>query len=172
MLKRTKIVSLLEADQPIEKVLVKGWVRTRRDAKDFSFIELNDGSSLKNIQIIANNNLSNYEEVKKITTGSSLAVTGALVESKGGNQKLKFILWHRMTSPCRKRNTPTNICGRLLICGRAPTNTVRLSVFVRNCLLPYTNFLTTAVSAMSIRRLSPVRTARVPAKCFRSPLWI
>ena len=39
MLKRTKIVSLLEADQPIEKVLVKGWVRTRRDAKDFSFIE-------------------------------------------------------------------------------------------------------------------------------------
>lgn len=91
MLKRTKIVSLLEADQPIEKVLVKGWVRTRRDAKDFSFIELNDGSSLKNIQIIANNNLSNYEEVKKITTGSSLAVTGALVESEGGNQKYEIV---------------------------------------------------------------------------------
>ncbi len=91
MIKRTKIVSLLEADQPIEKVLVKGWVRTRRDAKDFSFIELNDGSSLKNIQIIANNNLSNYEEVKKITTGSSLAVTGALVESKGGNQKYEIV---------------------------------------------------------------------------------
>ena len=91
MLKRTKIVSLLEADQPIEKVLVKGWVRIRRDAKDFSFIELNDGSSLKNIQIIANNNLSNYEEVKKITTGSSLAVTGALVESKGGNQKYEIV---------------------------------------------------------------------------------
>lgn len=91
MFKRTKIVSLLEADQPIEKVLVKGWVRTRRDAKDFSFIELNDGSSLKNIQIIANNNLSNYEEVKKITTGSSLAVTGALVESKGGNQKYEIV---------------------------------------------------------------------------------
>lgn len=91
MLKRTKIVSLLEADQPIEKVLVKGWVRTRRDAKDFSFIELNDGSFLKNIQIIANNNLSNYEEVKKITTGSSLAVTGALVESKGGNQKYEIV---------------------------------------------------------------------------------
>ena len=91
MLKRTKIVSLLEADQPIEKVLVKGWVRTRRDAKDFSFIELNDGSSLKNIQIIANNNLNNYEEVKKITTGSSLAVTGALVESKGGNQKYEIV---------------------------------------------------------------------------------
>lgn len=109
MLKRTKIVSLLEADQPIEKVLVKGWVRTRRDAKDFSFIELNDGSSLKNIQIIANNNLSNYEEVKKITTGSSLAVTGALVDPRAAirnmkllPEKLKFILWHRMTSPAEK----------------------------------------------------------------------
>lgn len=91
MLKRTKIVSLLEAEQPIEKILVKGWVRTRRDAKDFSFIELNDGSSLKNIQIIANNNLNNYEQVKKITTGSSLAVSGALVESKGGSQKYEVI---------------------------------------------------------------------------------
>ena len=56
MLKRTKVVSLLAADKPEQEVLVKGWVRTRRDAKDFSFIELNDGSCLKNIQIIANNN--------------------------------------------------------------------------------------------------------------------
>ena len=91
MLKRTKIAGLLKAEQPIEKVLVKGWVKTRRDAKDFSFIELNDGSCLKNIQIIANNSLKNYEEIKKITTGSSLAVTGALVESKGGNQKFEIV---------------------------------------------------------------------------------
>lgn len=91
MLKRTKIAGLLQAEQPIEKVLVKGWVRTRRDSKDFSFIELNDGSSLKNIQVIANNNLNNYEEIKKLTTGSSVAVTGALVESKGGNQKFEIV---------------------------------------------------------------------------------
>ena len=70
MLKRTKIAGLLKAEQPIEKVLVKGWVKTRRDAKDFSFIELNDGSCLKNIQIIANNNLKNYEEIKKITVAN------------------------------------------------------------------------------------------------------
>ena len=91
MLKRTKVVSLLAADKPEQEVLVKGWVRTRRDAKDFSFIELNDGSCLKNIQIIANNNLANYDEVKKLTTGSSLAVTGALVESKGGSQKYEIV---------------------------------------------------------------------------------
>ena len=57
MLKRTKISDLLKSSHPIEKILVKGWVKTRRDAKDFSFIELNDGSCLKNIQIIANNKL-------------------------------------------------------------------------------------------------------------------
>ena len=90
MLKRTKIAQLLASDQPLAEVLVKGWVRTRRDAKDFSFIEVNDGSSLKNIQVIANNNLSNYDDVKKITTGSSVAIKGALIESQGGNQKYEI----------------------------------------------------------------------------------
>ncbi|MDR1026344.1 MAG: asparagine--tRNA ligase [Lactobacillus sp.] len=91
MLKRTKIKDALQASAPMAEILVKGWVRTRRDSKDFSFIELNDGSSLKNIQIIANNNLNNYEDIKKLTTGSSLAVTGELVESKGGKQKYEII---------------------------------------------------------------------------------
>ena len=91
MLQRTKIKALLAADAPLAEVLVKGWVRTRRDAKDVSFIELNDGSCLKNIQVIANNNLNNYEDVKKLSTGSSVAVTGELVESKGGNQKFEIV---------------------------------------------------------------------------------
>lgn len=91
MLKRTKIMDLLKSETTQELVLAKGWVRTRRDAKDFSFIELNDGSSLKNLQIIANNNLSNYNELKNLSTGSSIAVTGALVESKGGNQKYEVV---------------------------------------------------------------------------------
>ena len=91
MLKRTKIAALLQSEKTISEVLVKGWVRTRRDAKDFSFVEVNDGSCLKNIQVIANNNLNNYEEVKKLSTGSSLAVVGELVESKGGNQKYELV---------------------------------------------------------------------------------
>lgn len=91
MVERTKIVSLLKAEQPIDEVLLKGWVRTRRDAKDFSFIEVNDGSCLKNIQVIANNTLNNYEEVKKITTGASVYVKGALVESKGGSQRYEVV---------------------------------------------------------------------------------
>ena len=90
MLKRTKIAKLLESEQTIVQVLVKGWVKTKRDAKDFSFIEGNDGSGLKNIQVIANNTLNNYNEIKKLTTGSSVAVEGALVESAEGKQKYEI----------------------------------------------------------------------------------
>lgn len=90
MLKRTKISKLLESEQPIAEVLIKGWVKTKRDAKDFSFIEVNDGSGLKNIQVIANNTLNNYSEIRKLTTGSSVAVSGALIESAGGKQKYEI----------------------------------------------------------------------------------
>ncbi|MGD9016831.1 MAG: asparagine--tRNA ligase [Desulfobacterales bacterium] len=85
---RTKIVHLLNSDAPAEQVRVKGWVRTKRDAKGFSFIEVNDGSCLKNIQIIADGDLPNYEsDVRRITTGSAIAVDGRLVPSGGSGQK-------------------------------------------------------------------------------------
>lgn len=90
MLKRTKINILLDSAGTIPEVLIKGWVRTKRDAKDFSFVEVNDGSCLKNIQVIASNTLNNYDVIKKLTTGASLAVYGALVESAGGKQKYEL----------------------------------------------------------------------------------
>jgi len=86
-MERTKIFNLLNSDAPVPEVLIKGWIRTRRDSKSFSFLEINDGSCLKNIQVIANDTLSNYEEIKKLTTGSAVAVAGALIESQGGGQK-------------------------------------------------------------------------------------
>ena len=86
-MERTKIFKLLESDRPVGRVLIKGWVRTRRDSKGFSFIEVNDGSSLKNIQVVADEKLPNYEDIKKLTTGSALAVEGQLVESRGEGQK-------------------------------------------------------------------------------------
>ncbi len=86
-MKRYKIVSLLNTKTPAVDILIKGWVRTRRDSTGFSFIEVNDGSCLKNIQIIAEKELSNYDDIKKISTGSAVAVRGDLVESKGVGQK-------------------------------------------------------------------------------------
>ncbi len=88
---RTKIFKLLKSDRPIDQVLIKGWVRTRRDSKGFSFIEVNDGSSLKNIQVVADEKLPNYEDIKKLTTGSALSVSGKLIESKGGGQKWEIL---------------------------------------------------------------------------------
>jgi asparaginyl-tRNA synthetase len=88
---RTKIFKLLKSDRPIDQVLIKGWVRTRRDSKGFSFIEVNDGSSLKNIQVVADEKLPNYEDIKKLTTGSALSVSGKLIESKGGGQKWEIV---------------------------------------------------------------------------------
>lgn len=86
-MKRTKIRNLLNADAPTDAVLVKGWVRTRRDAKGFSFIEVNDGSCLKNLQVIAKSSLESYESVSKATTGSALAVSGRLIASQGAGQQ-------------------------------------------------------------------------------------
>ena len=52
----------LQSTAPMDLIQVQGWVRTRRDSKDFSFIELNDGSTLRNLQIIAKNTLPNYSD--------------------------------------------------------------------------------------------------------------
>jgi asparaginyl-tRNA synthetase len=87
MMIRSKINMLLNLESPLENVLVKGWVRTRRDSKSFSFIELNDGSCLKNLQIIAPDTLENYDEIKTLSTGSSISVVGKMLESPGQGQK-------------------------------------------------------------------------------------
>ncbi len=84
---RTKIKQLLRAEAPCSQVLIKGWVKTRRDSKGFSFIELNDGSCLPNIQVIVDQTLDNYPQIAKITTGSALSIQGRLIESKGQEQK-------------------------------------------------------------------------------------
>jgi len=90
-MQRTKIHSLLKSEAPRKNVLIKGWVRTRRDAKTFSFVEINDGSCLKSIQVIADQNLPNYGKVKKLTTGSAVSASGSLVESKGGGQQWEIV---------------------------------------------------------------------------------
>ena len=72
-------------------MVVQGWVRTRRDSKDFSFIELNDGSSLRSLQIIAKNSLPNYAAVQRLSTGGSIRVTGKLVASQGKGQTWELL---------------------------------------------------------------------------------
>jgi asparaginyl-tRNA synthetase len=87
MIKATSVKDALRAAEPAPQIVINGWVRTRRDSKAFSFIELNDGSCLKNLQVIADASLPGYDEwMPRITTGAALSVEGELVESKGKGQ--------------------------------------------------------------------------------------
>ncbi len=75
----------------LEKELVlSGWVRTHRVSKNFGFIELNDGSSFKNLQVVFEDTLLNFDEISRVTLGSSLKVRGILVESPGAKQPVEL----------------------------------------------------------------------------------
>src|SRR4026207_1549415 len=87
----TSVKDALNQTAPVASILVQGWVRTRRDSKDFSFIELNDGSSLRNLQVIARNTLPNYAAVQRLITGASIIVRGALVASQGKGQNWELV---------------------------------------------------------------------------------
>ena len=84
---KPRIVDYLQSENAAESVSLQGWVRTRRDSKDFSFIELNDGSCLANIQVIADATMDGYEKIRDIATGAAIKVDGRLVESPGKGQK-------------------------------------------------------------------------------------
>ncbi|MGI6756875.1 MAG: asparagine--tRNA ligase [Bacteroidaceae bacterium] len=88
-MKRTRIVDLLKSADYGQEVLVKGWVRTRRNSKSVGFIALNDGSTIKNIQIVADMEKFSDDLMKKITTGACLSVTGTMVQSIGSGQAVE-----------------------------------------------------------------------------------
>ncbi|HQV32857.1 MAG TPA: OB-fold nucleic acid binding domain-containing protein, partial [Calditrichia bacterium] len=74
-----------------QKVTVSGWVRTLRDSKNFGFIELNDGTYFKNLQVVfEEGKLKNFKDVTRFTIGSSLTVVGTLVESPGAKQPIEL----------------------------------------------------------------------------------
>ena len=81
------IVELLAAGSALPDVTVNGWVRTRRDSKNFSFLEVNDGSCLANLQVIVESEVPDYETLKQIGTGAAITVTGELVESPAKGQR-------------------------------------------------------------------------------------
>ena len=73
-----------------KKVEISGWVRTIRDSKSFGFIELNDGSFFKNVQIVVDDKLSNFEEICKYTISSSIKVSGLLVKTENAKQPFEI----------------------------------------------------------------------------------
>ena len=75
-----------------KEVTLEGWVRTVRDSKTFGFIEINDGTFFKNVQIVFNNELYNFDDICKLQVGSSVNVKGVLVKSEVANQEYEVKL--------------------------------------------------------------------------------
>jgi len=84
---RSLIKHVLRREEPCEELHVAGWIRTRRDSKAFSFIELNDGTCLANLQIVADVGIPGYEDITKMNTGASVEIRGRLIPSPAAGQK-------------------------------------------------------------------------------------
>jgi len=89
-LKRTKILYILNSDEFGKIVNIKGWVRTKRGSKNVAFIAMNDGSTIHNIQVVADLSTIKEEEIQNIHSGASLSITGELIESPGSGQKVEI----------------------------------------------------------------------------------
>jgi len=90
-MKRKRVKELLTAPATGEKVLVKGWVRTKREIKNVAFIAINDGSTINNIQVVVDISAFPADLLRDITTGASLAVTGTLERSQGKEQSVEIL---------------------------------------------------------------------------------
>ena len=88
-MKRTKVVDALKSTDFGKEINVKGWVRTHRSSKAVDFIALNDGSTIKNIQVVVNPAKFDAQMLKNITTGACISATGVLVESQGAGQTVE-----------------------------------------------------------------------------------
>jgi len=89
-MKHTKVKTLLLGEVVDETVCVKGWVRTKRGSKNVSFIAINDGSTINNIQAVVESDSFDESLLKQITTGACLSIIGTLIESQGSGQKVEI----------------------------------------------------------------------------------
>jgi len=86
-----RIRDLLHSGQPGQTITVQGWVRTKRETKGITFLEVNDGSSMVGLQVVLNTDMTHYDTVvKALTTGSSVEIGGDLVESPGKGQRVEL----------------------------------------------------------------------------------
>lgn len=89
-MQRTEIKEALRCTSYGQPINVRGWVRSRRGNKNVSFIALNDGSTIKNIQIVVDLQQFTEEQLKPVTTGACISATGTLVESQGAGQTVEI----------------------------------------------------------------------------------
>lgn len=84
---KKRIADILLSDSPVQHMDVRGWVRTKRESKDFIFLEVNDGSCLKNLQAVITADVDGFDVLDRVSTGAAVLLEGALVESPGQGQR-------------------------------------------------------------------------------------
>ena len=174
---RTLIKHILAATEPKEAVTVKGWVRTRRDAKGFSFLELNDGSCLANVQVVVDAGTPGSEHLPAAhhgrvggDRGQAGGVPGAGPEmGAAGHARRAGRAGGRDVSACRRRATRRSSCAPSRTCARARICMAPCSACAAGWPSRCTSSSRSATSSMSIRRSSPPATARARARCSASP---
>src|SRR5688572_26790754 len=87
---RTRIVDVLALQPPHPGVRIKGWLRTARSSKQVVFLEINDGSNMKGIQVVADDRTEGIEEARHLGTGSAVSIEGEVVESPAKGQKVEL----------------------------------------------------------------------------------
>ena len=112
----------------VKDVTITGWVRTLRQSKTFAFMEVNDGTFFKNLQVVMSEDaLSDYKELVKTGVGASVKATGTLVVTPDMPQPFELhataveVVGARWTIPCRRSATRWNTCAPSRTCARAPT---------------------------------------------------
>ncbi len=172
-MQRTLIVNALASEAPQRQITVCGWIRTRRDAKDFSFVEINDGSCLTNMQCIVDAGTAAHEGLGDANTGASVAVTGELVASPGKGQKWEvraesirvFGLADPESFPLQKKRHSDEFLRGIATCACAPTSTALPSASAPKRRVPCMTTSTASIFPGCIRPSSPAPTARARARC-------
>jgi OB-fold nucleic acid binding domain len=169
-----RIADILRAGQPDETAKIHGWVRTKRELKDFAFVEINDGSSMANLQVVLNADLPNYAEIlKQVNTGTSLEIEGILVASPAKGQRCSYTAMPIRKRIRYKRNaTPSSFYGQWGTCDRAPTLSALSSASATPALGRSTNSSKNAVFCGFTPPLSAPATAKEREKCSPSPALI
>ncbi|OQX97228.1 MAG: asparagine--tRNA ligase [Bacteroidetes bacterium 4572_128] len=139
-MKNILIKTLFEKSEEFfeKKIFISAWVRTIRSSKKFGFIELNDGSCFKNIQIVYDNSLDNFEKITKLSLGSSISVNGELVKSMGKGQtvevhakSIEIISYSSLENPIQKKRHSLEYL-RTIAYLRPRTNTFKAVFRVRS----------------------------------------
>ena len=116
-MKRTKVIDALQSTTYGQDICVKGWVRSKRGSKGIFFIALNDGSTIKNVQIVGEDQNFDADTIKRITTGACLSVIGTLVESpaSGQSSEIQAPVVMRLTVSVSKFWSSPTICMFLIV---------------------------------------------------------